>query len=143
MKRIPITPTIPQHQVDFLNSVDSNTSQALSKVIDHYMILIGNKEAIESRLREIKDARESLDDEEERLSATLAAVSVDTKKLEDPEVQRAIAKIGDSAVNSYNFDKTHVTNLGIKNMAEKQLKGPMPNGFINKVREYVDSRIKT
>jgi metal-responsive CopG/Arc/MetJ family transcriptional regulator len=121
--------------VDDMTTKEKTRSSIITRIVIDSLMHQGDKAAIEKRMQEIDDMENSLDEEREGLASILSAMATDIKRLDDPDVIMAAEKVAKIAATYHKNDGELMPEKGIRNMAEKYLKGPMPAGFIEKVRK--------
>ena len=131
-----ISITIPPWMIDEIDrrSGESGRSKVIVQMLYDALSRGGNEAALGLRLREVELELDRLEQEKEHLSEMFSVVSSQTKKLDDPLVQEAIVVITQRAANYKSNEGEEMQDRAIRNMAEKYLKGPMPQGFIERVR---------
>jgi len=134
-----ISLTLPTWLIDEIDAISGKAgrSQTVEMYLVESMTRAGNQKVIERRLHDLDVLTAGLDEERERLKSQIAEISTDTKKLDDPLVVQAIKVIAERASNYQRNDGEPMGDKAIRTMAEKYLKTPMPNGFIEKVRENI------
>jgi hypothetical protein len=120
--------------IDEMCTKDHTRSSIVTGMVIDSLTHKGDKNAIERRMQEIDDQENALDEERENLASVLSAMMTDIKRLDDPDVVMAAQKVAKFAAIYHKNDGELMPDKGIRNLAEKYLKGPMPAGFIEKVR---------
>lgn len=129
-------PTWISNEVD-RRAGTGNSSAIATQLLKSALSMGGDETALEYRLKELEETITKAEEERERLEDIKAQMNAEIKRLDDPAVIGAIKTIAERATNYQRSENEPMTDRAIRTMAERILKGPVPNGFIDRVRSEV------
>jgi hypothetical protein len=117
-------------------------SKTITELCRRGLSMDKNEEAVDSRIKEIEEEIERQAAELKHLQSIKDTMVKDALALDDPRVVDVAESVATAAYNYQVSEREPIKDKAIKTMAEKWLNGPMPQGFIEKVRGLVDERVK-